>query len=148
MNAPSLSRQGKIAVVIGGTAGIGRAISLGFADAGAAVIASARNKDKVDSVATELEAKNCSTMRMTCDIANRASLEDLLQQVLQRFGKVDIPVNCAAKIRRVPTLTFSEDEWNDTLETNLTGTLRSCQIFGKYMLERKYGRIITAAPAR
>jgi NAD(P)-dependent dehydrogenase (short-subunit alcohol dehydrogenase family) len=79
MNAPSLSLQGKIAVVIGGTAGIGRAISLGFADAGAAVIASARNKDKVDSVATELEAKNCSTMRMTCDIASRASLEDLLQ---------------------------------------------------------------------
>src|SRR6202140_4128683 len=141
----SLSLQGKIAVVIGGTAGIGRAISLGLADAGAAVIASARNKDKVDSVAAELEAKNCGTMRVTCDIGSRASLEDLLRHVLQRFGKVDILVNCAAKIRRAPTLTFLEGEWNDILDTNLTGTLRSCQIFGKSMLDRKYGRIINIA---
>jgi NAD(P)-dependent dehydrogenase (short-subunit alcohol dehydrogenase family) len=145
MNASSLSLQNKIAVVVGGTAGIGRAISFGLANAGAAVIASARNKDKVDSVATELEAKNCTTMRVTCDIASRASLEELLKQVLQRFGKADILVNCAAKIRRAPTLTFPEDEWSDILDTNLTGTLRSCQIFGKYMLERKYGRIINIA---
>src|ERR1700694_1417381 len=145
MNAASLSLQGKTAVIVGGTAGIGRAISLGFADAGSTVIASARNKDKVDNLAAELESRNCSTMRVTCDIASRASLEDLLQQVLQRFSKVDILVNCAAKIRRAPTLTFPEDEWNNILDTNLTGTLRSCQIFGKYMLERKYGRIINIA---
>jgi NAD(P)-dependent dehydrogenase (short-subunit alcohol dehydrogenase family) len=145
MNAASISLQGKIAVVLGGTSGIGRAVSLGLADAGAAVIATARNKDKVDSVAAELEVKNCSTMRVTCDITSRASLEDLLQQVLQHFGKVDILVNCAAKIRRAPTLTFPEDEWNDILDTNLTGTLRSCQVFGKHMLERKYGRIINIA---
>src|ERR1700676_3470430 len=97
MSAPSLSLQGKIAVVVGGTAGIGRAISLGLADAGAAVIASGRHKDKVDSVAAELEAKNCRTMRVTCDIPSHASLEDLLQQVLQLSGKVDIHHNCAAK---------------------------------------------------
>src|ERR1700733_7247938 len=145
MNATSLNLQGKIAVIVGGTSGIGRAISLGFADAGAAVIACARNKDKVDSVAAELEAKNCNTIRVTCDIASRASLENLLQQALQRFGKVDILVNCAAKIRRAPTLTFPEDEWNDIVDTNLTGTLRACQVFGKYMLERKYGRIINIA---
>jgi NAD(P)-dependent dehydrogenase (short-subunit alcohol dehydrogenase family) len=145
MNATSLNLQGKIAAIVGGTSGIGRAISLGFADAGAAVIACARNKDKVDSVAAELEAKNCNTIRVTCDIASRASLENLLQQALQRFGKVDILVNCAAKIRRAPTLTFPEDEWNDIVDTNLTGTLRACQVFGKYMLERKSGRIINIA---
>jgi NAD(P)-dependent dehydrogenase (short-subunit alcohol dehydrogenase family) len=145
MNAASISLQAKIAVVVGGTSGIGRAISLGLADAGAAVIATGRNKDKGDSVAAELEANNCSTLRVTCDISSRASLEDLLQQALQRFGKVDILVNCAAKIRRAPTLTFPEDEWNDILDTNLTGTLRSCQVFGKHMLERKYGRIINIA---
>ncbi len=145
MSAPSPSLQGKIAVVVGGTSGIGRAISLGLADAGAAVIASGRNKDRVDAVAAELESKHSLTLRVTCDIASRASLEDLLQQALQHFGTVDILVNCAAKIRRAPTLTFSEDEWNDILDTNLTGTLRSCQIFGKYMLGRKYGRIINIA---
>jgi NAD(P)-dependent dehydrogenase (short-subunit alcohol dehydrogenase family) len=145
MTPASINLQGKIAVVLGGTSGIGRAITLGLADAGAAVIASGRNKDKVDAVAIELESKNSRTLRVTCDIASRASLEDLLQQVLQRFGTVDILVNCAAKIRRAPTLTFSEDEWNDILDTNLTGTLRSCQVFGKYMLEKKYGRIINIA---
>jgi NAD(P)-dependent dehydrogenase (short-subunit alcohol dehydrogenase family) len=145
MNAASISLQNKIAVIVGGTAGIGRAISLGLADAGAAVIASARNKDKVDIMAAELEAKHCSTVRVTCDVASRTSLENLLQQVLQSFGHVDILVNCAAKIRRAPTLTFPEDEWKDILDTNLTGTLRSCQIFGKHMLERKYGRIINIA---
>jgi NAD(P)-dependent dehydrogenase (short-subunit alcohol dehydrogenase family) len=145
MTPASINLQGKIAVVLGGTSGIGHAISLGLADAGAAVIASGRNKDRVDAVAAELEAKHSRTLRVTCDIASRASLEDLLQQVLQRFGTVDILVNCAAKIRRAPTLTFSEDEWNDILDTNLTGTLRSCQIFGKYMLGRKYGRIINIA---
>jgi NAD(P)-dependent dehydrogenase (short-subunit alcohol dehydrogenase family) len=103
MNAAFLSLQSKVAVIVGGTAGIGRAISLGFADAGAAVIASGRNKDKVDGVAAELEGKNCSTLRVMCDITSRASLEDLLQHVLQRFGKVDILVNCAAKIRRADT---------------------------------------------
>jgi NAD(P)-dependent dehydrogenase (short-subunit alcohol dehydrogenase family) len=145
MKDASINLQGKIAVVVGGTSGIGRAITLGFADAGAAVIASGRSKEKVDSVAAELEAKNSSTLRVTCDISSRASLADLLQQVLQRFGRVDILVNCAAKIRRAPTLTFPEDQWNDILDTNLTGTLRSCQIFGKYMLEQKYGRIINIA---
>ena len=145
MTPASINLQGKIAVVLGGTSVIGRAISLGLADAGAAVIASGRNKDKVDAVAIELESRNFHTLRATCDIACRGSLEDLLQQVLQRFGTVDILVNCAAKIRRAPTLTFSEDEWNDILDTNLTGTLRSCQIFGKHMLGRKYGRIINIA---
>jgi NAD(P)-dependent dehydrogenase (short-subunit alcohol dehydrogenase family) len=145
MKTASINLQGKIAVVVGGTSGIGRAITLGFADAGAAVIASGRSKEKVDSVAIELEAKHFSTLRATCDISSRASLEDLLQQVLQRLGKVDILVNCAAKIRRAPTLTFPEDQWNDILDTNLTGTLRSCQVFGKYMLEQKYGRIINIA---
>src|ERR1700688_1885759 len=145
MTPASINLQGKIAVVLGGTSGIGRAISLGLADAGAAVIASGRNKDKVDAVAAELESKHSLTLRVTCDIGSRASLEDLLQQVLQRFGTVDILVNSFAKIRRSSTLTFSKDEWNDILDTNLTGTLRSCQIFGKYMLGRKYGRIINIA---
>src|ERR1700688_4702916 len=110
MSAPSPSLQGKIAVVVGGTSGIGRAISLGLADAGAAVIASGRNKDKVDAVAIELESRKSRTLRATCDIASRASLEDLLQQVLQRFGTVDILVNCAAKIRRASNLCSAVNE--------------------------------------
>jgi NAD(P)-dependent dehydrogenase (short-subunit alcohol dehydrogenase family) len=137
--------EGKVAVVLGGTAGIGRAIALQLADAGADVIASARTKETVNALAAELEGKGRSTLRAVSDVRDRTSLEELLKVVVARFGKVEILVNCAAKIRRAPTVTFSEEEWNDILDTNLTGTLRACQIFGKHMLARSYGRIINIA---
>ncbi len=145
MSEAPFTLAGKVAVVLGGTAGIGRAISLSFADAGADVVASGRRQDIVDAVAGELELKGRATLRVVSDVCKRASLEELLRQTLHRFGKVDILVNCAAKIARAPTLWFPEEEWEQILDTNLTGTLRACQIFGKHMLERKYGRIINIA---
>jgi NAD(P)-dependent dehydrogenase (short-subunit alcohol dehydrogenase family) len=69
----------------------------------------------------------------------------LLSKCLEEFGKVDILVNSAGKTKRTPTLDVSEDEWNDILDTNVTGTLRACQVFGRHMLERKYGRIVNIA---
>jgi NAD(P)-dependent dehydrogenase (short-subunit alcohol dehydrogenase family) len=145
MTTPPFSLAGKVAVVLGGTAGIGRAISLAFADAGADVVASGRRQEVVEHVAAELEHKGRATLRVASDVCNRASLANLLQQTLDKFGKVDILVNCAAKIARAPTLSFPEEQWNEILDTNLTGTLRSCQIFGQHMLERKNGRIINIA---
>ena len=137
-----LSLEGKVAVVTGGTSGIGRALSLGLADAGADVVATARRQQQVDETANEIEAHGRKTLRLASDVCDRASLERLLAAVLDRFGKVDILVNCAGKIKRTPTLTVPEEEWADILNTNLTGTLRACQIFGKPMLERGYGRIV------
>lgn len=145
MTAIPFSLAGKVAVVLGGTAGIGRAISLAFADAGADVVASGRRQEIVNQVAAELEHQGRTTIRVASDVRNRASIENLLQQALDKFQKVDILVNCAAKISRAPTLSFPEEQWNDILDTNLTGTLRSCQIFGQHMLERKHGRIINIA---
>ncbi|TCK73810.1 SDR family NAD(P)-dependent oxidoreductase [Acidipila rosea] len=140
-----MSLEGKTAVVIGGTSGIGRALSLGLAEAGADVIATARRKEQVDETASAIESIGRRTARITSDVADRASLEALLAQSLQTFNKVDILINCAGKIKRAPTLTFPEDVWQDILDTNLTGTLRACQIFGKHMLDRGYGRIINIA---
>jgi NAD(P)-dependent dehydrogenase (short-subunit alcohol dehydrogenase family) len=131
--------------VIGGTSGIGRAISLGMAEGGADVVASARRQQQVDETAAEIEMRGRKTLRVTCDMQDRGSLERLLAETVARFGKADIVVNCAGKIRRAPTLTFPEEEWRDILDTNLTGTLRACQVFGKHMLERGYGRIINIA---
>jgi NAD(P)-dependent dehydrogenase (short-subunit alcohol dehydrogenase family) len=145
MSEGPFSLAGKVAVVLGGTAGIGRGISLSFADAGADVVASGRRQETVDTVAAELELKGRATLRVVSDVCKRSSLEELLQQTLQKFGKVDILVNSAAKIARAPTLSFSEEEWEQIMDTNLTGTLRACQTFGKHMLERKYGRIINIA---
>jgi NAD(P)-dependent dehydrogenase (short-subunit alcohol dehydrogenase family) len=129
-------------VVIGGTTGIGRAMALGLADAGASVVASSRRQEQVDEVATEIEAKGAKTLRIASDVCDRASLQHVCDSTLQEFGKVDILINCAGMTKRAPTLDFPESTWDTIIETNLKGTLRGCQIFGKPMLERGYGRII------
>ena len=134
--------DGKVAVVTGGTSGIGRALSLGLADAGADVIATARRQQQVEDTANEIESRGRKTLRLASDVADRASLELLLTAALDGFGKVDILVNCAGTIKRTPTLTMPEEEWTAIINTNLTGTLRACQVFGKAMLEREYGRIV------
>jgi NAD(P)-dependent dehydrogenase (short-subunit alcohol dehydrogenase family) len=140
-----LSLEGKVAVITGGTSGIGRALSLGLAEAGAHVIATARRQQQVDNTAAEIEALGRKTLRLVSDVCDRASLEQLLTATLQHFGKVDILINCAGKIKRTPTLTMPEEEWTNILDTNLTGTLRACQVFGRHMLERGYGRIVNIA---
>jgi NAD(P)-dependent dehydrogenase (short-subunit alcohol dehydrogenase family) len=139
------SLEGRVAVVTGGTSGIGRALSLGLADAGADVIASARRREQVDKTASEIEARGRKTLRMASDVSDRSTLEALLAAALERFAKVDILVNCAGTIKRTPTLDMPEAEWTNILNTNLTGTLRACQVFGRHMLERGYGRIINIA---
>ncbi len=136
---------GKVAVVTGGTSGIGLAIALGLADAGAHVVASSRRSEQVEEAATEIEAKGVKALRLASDVKDRASLEALRDATLSEFGQVDILINSAGKIKREPTLTVSEDTWNDIMDTNLTGTLRACQIFGKPMLDRGYGRIVNIA---
>ncbi len=135
----------KLAVVTGGTSGIGRALSLGLADAGADVVATARRQQQVDETAAEIEARGRKTLRVASDVGERESMEKLLAAVLERFGKVDILVNCAGIIKRTPTLDLPEAEWTHILNVNLTGTLRACQIFGRKMLERGYGRIVNIA---
>lgn len=145
MASELLSLAGKTAVVTGGTSGIGRALSLGLADAGADVVATARRQEQVDSTAAEIEARGRKSLRVASDVCDRASLEALAEATLKAFGKVDILINCAGMIRRTPTLSLPEEEWNNIINTNLTGTLRACQVFGKPMLERGYGRIINIA---
>ncbi len=137
--------SGKVAVVVGGTTGIGHALSLGLADAGADVVATSRRLEEVEKTAAEIQAKGRQTLALTSDVKDRDSLVTLREAVLEFFGKVDILINCAGTTKRGPTLTFAEDDWNHILETNLTGTLRGCQVFGETMLAKKYGRIINIA---
>lgn len=145
MNYSPLELNGKVAVVIGGTSGIGRAIAHGLADAGADVVPTSRRAEQVDVAATEIEGRGRRSIRVTSDVSDRDSLKEVLDQAVKAFGKVDILVNSAGRTKRAPTLDFSEDDWNDIMETNLTGTLRACQVFGRHMLEREYGRIINIA---
>jgi len=145
MSYAKLELNGKTAIVIGGTSGIGRALSHGLAEAGADVIASSRRREQVEETAKEIEELGRRTLRVTSDVSDKNSLQNLLGECLNKFGKVDILVNCAGRTKRAPTLDFDETEWSDIIETNLTGTLRACQVFGRHMLERKYGRIINIA---
>jgi NAD(P)-dependent dehydrogenase (short-subunit alcohol dehydrogenase family) len=140
-----LSLNGKVAVVVGGTTGIGNALSLGLTEAGASVVATSRRIEEVERTAAQIEQRGGHTLRQTSDVTDRASLEKLKDVVLARFEKVDILINCAGRTKRTPTLDVSEEEWNAIVECNLTGTLRGCQIFGRHMLERGYGRIVNIA---
>src|ERR1700723_4271546 len=98
MPTTSISLAGKVAVIVGGTSGIGRALSLGLAEAGANIVASARSGHNVEEVASEIEARGRQTLRLTCDLCDRESLKQLAAASLQPFGKMAILVNCAAKI--------------------------------------------------
>jgi NAD(P)-dependent dehydrogenase (short-subunit alcohol dehydrogenase family) len=117
----------------------------GLAEAGADVVPTSRRAGQVEAAAQEIEQRGRRTLRMVSDVADRASLENLLSETLAAFGRVDILVNCAGRTKRAPTLDFSEQDWDDIIATNLTGTLRACQVFGRAMLARNYGRIINIA---
>jgi NAD(P)-dependent dehydrogenase (short-subunit alcohol dehydrogenase family) len=137
--------SGKTAVVIGGTSGIGRAIARGLAQAGADVVPTSRRPEPVAQTVQEIRELGRRSLEAVSDVSDKSSLEQMLAQCLAEFGKVDILVNSAGKTKRTPTIDVSEDEWNDILDTNVTGTLRACQVFGRHMLERGYGRIVNIA---
>ena len=134
--------QGRTAVVVGGTSGIGRTLALGLAQAGADVIATARRQELVDEVAGEIERLGRRTLRVTSDVADRESLERLRDGVLKAFSRVDIVVSAAGITKRVPTLEMDEADWQRILDTNLTGTLRAYRTFAPAMIEQRGGRLI------
>jgi NAD(P)-dependent dehydrogenase (short-subunit alcohol dehydrogenase family) len=135
----------KVAVVLGGTSGIGQAIARAYAQAGAAVVASSRGQDKVDAQAAEIESMGAKTLRITSDVNDRASLDRLLDATLQAFEKVDILVVTSGAIQKQPTIDFSDDDWNRIVDTNLNGTFRANQVFARHMIPRRTGSIINTA---
>jgi NAD(P)-dependent dehydrogenase (short-subunit alcohol dehydrogenase family) len=145
MSSPGFDLSGRVAVVVGGTSGIGRAIAHGLADAGADVVPTSRRADVVEAAATEIESRGRRSLRVTSDVVDRASLQEVLERTVAAFGQVDVLVNSAGRTGRAPTVDFPEDRWNEILDTNLTGTLRACQIFGRHMLDRGTGSIVNIA---
>jgi NAD(P)-dependent dehydrogenase (short-subunit alcohol dehydrogenase family) len=137
--------KGRIAVVLGGSSGIGRTLALGLARAGADVVPSARRVDALEEICLEIESLGRRTLRSGSDVTDRASLEALCREVEEHLGPVDILVNAAGITQRTPTVDVTDAEWNRILDVNLTGTLRACQVFGAKMRTRGYGRIINIA---
>lgn len=145
MGHPALDLKDKTAVVIGGTSGIGLAIARGLAQAGANVVPTGRRADLVRAAAEEVKRLGRRSLAQACDVVDNASIEQLLRAVCAEFGSVQILVNSAGRTKRMPTLDFPEQDWNAILETNLNGTMRACRVFGRHMIERRYGRIINIA---
>jgi len=145
MGHPALDLSSKTAVVVGGTSGIGLALATGLSLAGANVVPTSRRLDRVEAAVAKITKAGGKSLAVASDVNDRASLEGFLNATCAEFGKVDILVNCAGTTKRTPTLDVSEDEWNSIMETNLTGIFRTCQVFGRKMVERKYGRIINIA---
>jgi NAD(P)-dependent dehydrogenase (short-subunit alcohol dehydrogenase family) len=145
MGHPALDLTGKTAVVIGGTSGIGLSLAKGLATAGANVVPTGRRTELVQAAAKEVEALGRKSLAVPCDVADRSSLESLLAATLGAFGSVEILVNCAGITKKTPTLDVSDEEWGRIQEINVTGAFRACQIFGRHMIERKYGRIVNVA---
>jgi NAD(P)-dependent dehydrogenase (short-subunit alcohol dehydrogenase family) len=137
--------SGRVAVVVGGTSGIGQTIGRGLAEAGADVISTGRRAEMVEAEAKEIEALGRRSLRICSDVMERASLQKLLDVAVSEFGKVDILVYAAGRTKRTPFLDVPEMEWNQIVETNLTGAYRVSQVFGRHMVERKYGRVIHIA---
>jgi len=134
--------KGRVAVVMGGTSGIGRAIAIGLAEAGADVVATGRREALVEQVSKEIEATGRKTIRAVVDASSGESVAAFRKTVLDRLSRVDILVNSAGQIFRKPTVSVSEAEWNGLLDINLTGTLRSCQHFYEALAASGHGRII------
>ena len=142
MGHPLLELKDKTAVVIGGTSGIGLALSRGLAQAGANVVPTGRREEQVRAAASMIESLGRKSLATTCDVTDNSSVEHLLKAACDAFGSVEILVNCAGRTKRMPTVEFADEDWDAIVETNLTGTYRACRIFGRHMVERHYGRII------
>lgn len=137
--------SGRIVVVIGGNSGLGRAIAIGLAEAGADVVPSGRREELVNEVAAEIEKLGRRSLRQTADVSDRVSLQALRDAVLADFGRVDILVNAAGVTHRQPTATVPESEWLKLFDINLHGAFRACQLFYEPLKASGRGRIINIA---
>jgi NAD(P)-dependent dehydrogenase (short-subunit alcohol dehydrogenase family) len=135
----------RVAVVVGGTSGIGHSIALGLAEAGAHVVASSRDLEHCQATTRELTALGRRSIAIPSDVSQRETLVNLRERTLAEFGRVDILVNSAGRTKRTKTLDVDETEWAEILETNLTGTFRCCQVFGETFIAQGHGAIINIA---
>jgi len=145
MSSELFNLNGRVAVVMGGTSGIGCMMALGLADAGADVVASGRREELVNAVADEIEQRGRKALRRSSDVQSRESIDALRDAVLKEFGRIDILLNAAGQIFRKATHLVTEAEWNKLMDVNVTGMLRSCQSFYEPLIESGRGRVINIA---
>ena len=137
--------KGRVAVVVGGTSGLGRTIALGLASEGAHTISTGRRESNVQDVTQEILSLGVRSLAHTCDVGSRASIDEFRDVVLDEFGKVDIVVYAAGRTFKQPTATVEEDAWTSLMDTNLNGALRTAQSFYEPLKRSAFGRLINIA---
>jgi len=157
---PELSLQGKTAVVTGGGRGIGREIALALAEAGSDVVVAARTSSEIEATAADIRSMGRKAIALHTDVSKSDEVDSLAERALEHFGKIDVLVNNAGKLMRLPVVPFpdatvnppvvtrdsisrtTDEEWQNVLNPNLNGVFYCCRAFAPHMMERKYGKIV------
>jgi len=139
---------GKIAIVIGGSGGIGHTLAVALAKAGADVVVSSRRLDKLEPVAEEIRALGRKSLAISADVTQEQSVDDMVELVLKEFPRIDILVNTAGLIIRKPAESIPIDEWQKVMDVNARGTFICCQAVAQTMIKQRAGKIINMSSVR
>jgi len=136
---------GRVAIITGGSVGLGRQMADGLAEMGASLVLCARKKERCLRAASELQAAGAQVLALACDVRDPASIQGVADATLERFGRIDILINNAGTSWGAPVESMTLEQWNKVIETNLTGTFLFSQAVGRTMIAQRSGKIINIA---
>jgi NAD(P)-dependent dehydrogenase (short-subunit alcohol dehydrogenase family) len=136
---------GRVAIVSGGSMGLGRQMAEGLAEMGANLVLCARKKERCEEVAEGLRSRGVETLALGCDVRDRAEIQEVVDATLAKFGRIDILINNAGVTWAAPVEEMTLEQWDKVLSTNLTGTFLFCQAAGKAMVAQGSGKIVNIA---
>ncbi len=139
---------GKVALVVGGHGGLGQAIALGLAEAGADTVVASRNLKALQAVAREIEGKGRKSLAVTVDVSNEPQVKSMVESILKSFPRLDILVNAAGLAIRKPADSFPIEEWQQVMDINTRGTFLCCQAVGRVMIQQQGGKIVNVSSVR
>lgn len=145
MSYHGFNLDGKVAAVVGGGSGLGRSIAGGLAESGAKIAILDLALEKADEVAAEIRGRSQEASAFAVDVTSWSSMQEAVASVLEQFGSIDILINSAGISHNDAALDISPETWNRVIAVNLTGTLVSCQVVGRHMVERGRGSIVNVA---
>ncbi|MGB8593593.1 MAG: SDR family oxidoreductase [Candidatus Acidiferrales bacterium] len=136
---------GRVAIITGGSVGLGRQMAEALAEMGADLVLCARKKERCERAAEELRTLGVQTLPLACDVKDAASIQAVAEATVKQFGRIDILINNAGTSWGAPVEAMTLEQWNKVIETNLTGTFLFSQAVGKIMIAQRRGKIINIA---
>lgn len=134
--------KGKVAVVTGAGQGLGANFAQMLADAGASVVAASRTVSKAETVSNEINRRGGSSIAVQVDVGDACSVDNMVRQILNKYGTIDILVNNAGINHRAPCVDMTEEQWDDVIRINLKGTFLCSRAVGPILMEKKHGKLI------